>query len=141
MKIKQLQVIKDQHKRYLERISHCPVDAPSVQCHIVHALVRGETVPQLNPLEISNAAREAVASCSYGGDRTLKFGQVFRAPASYTKAKRDFDVANERTEKAAAKYKKEADTLLLKAELSDAADADEVSAELRLLAIKHGIDA
>lgn len=142
MRLKQLQVIKDQHKRYREKLEALQtMPEPSAQCHIVHALVRGETVPLLNPAEISNAAREAVASCTYGNSRNLGFEKVFRAPASYTKSKRDYDTACKSSAMAVSRYGKEADALLLKAELNQESDPDEVSSELRIIAIKHGIDA
>src|SRR5688572_5839783 len=141
MKMKQLQVLKDQHKRYVGMISNPKVDEPDAGCHIVHALVRGENPPLQTVAVISNKAREAVVNCRYSSERTLKLSDVFQVPASYRKAEREFQAASEKSTKALAKYQKEAELLLRKARLNDGLEPEEVSVELRLIAIRHGIDA
>jgi len=142
MKTKQIEVIKNQYSGYLNTIGQPKVKEPDEQCHIVHALVRGENVPLRTSAEISNSARDNVASCSgYRSDRNLSFSKVFSAPASFRKAQREYEASKAVADRALLKFKKEGDALLLKAELDPESEAGAVSDALRLLAIRHGIDA
>lgn len=144
MKIKEFQIVSREHKRFLGIISACGVKEPSLECHLVHALTHGQNLPLLSGPEISENARKAIAPCadnrwSSCGERSMKFADVFRVPASYVKADRDYTATKAATEKTARQYRVEAEAVLLKAEMDRKSVADEVLASLRAIAVKHGI--
>lgn len=139
MKQKQLDYIKTNFSRYHDAIGAVKIQKPDPTCHISHALVRGENLSLLNKVEISDLAREKIASCSYSRERTFKFEEIFALPASYHKALKDYQAALKLAESRINQFKNEARPIITKAELTDA-DPEEIMGELRALALKYGVE-
>lgn len=121
-------------KDKLASIGQCK--RPSLEHHVMMALVSGE-VPKLKPSsEISKTARKRIVTERYS--RTLNFGDVFLSCNGYEGEMKVFNTYEKVRSKAIDKYKKEAEKIMLKA-LEPDANSELISAQLHEAADKSGL--
>lgn len=137
MKQKQLEAIKNQHARYQ---SITQLQPPEMNSFIIGALVNHDRV-QLKPThEIIRICRTKIAkSDGYRAERSLTFAEIFHDCPEYSAAMKKHNAEMARRKAALKTYNQKAERLLLKAELNDEADAEEIANELRELALAVGV--
>lgn len=125
MKLKQLEAIKSQHSRYVQRTQ---ISAPTMHEHIAKALVNHEPVTLKPAKEIIRLCREKIAtSNSYGSERSLSFADMFGACPAFTAEMGQYKARKAQLKGALKTYLKKAEPMLRKAELNDDADPEEIA--------------
>ncbi len=136
MKIKQLEALRNQHNKNMERKQ---VEQPSLTKAISLAIISGQALKLRKPQEIMESARKVIAecACSYGrSERTLNFSEIFAFDSSELDAYKKAAKAREAMIKA---YSKIADKIMRRAELDETADATELSEQLAEAAHEAGL--
>jgi len=112
-------------------------EAPSLERHVMIALVSGEA-PKLKPVgEICETARKRIISGRYGG-RELAFGDVFASCNGYEAEMRRWKAYEAQRNKAVDRFNREAEKILVRA-LDPEADAGDVIEQLHAAASKSGL--
>lgn len=112
--------------------------APSLERHVMIALVSGE-VPKLKPLgAISNAARKLIIEDRYS--RRLAFGDVFSSCNGYEVEMKQWNAHEVKRKTALARFDNDAEKIMVKAMDQDA-DASEIVEQLHEAAERSGLKA
>lgn len=121
-------------KTNLECIGACK--KPSLEHHVMMALVSGE-VPKLKPAtDISKTARTRIVTERYS--RSLNFADVFLSCNGYEGEMKSYNAYEKMRSKAVDKFKKESDKVMLKA-LEPDANGEAISSQLHEAADKSGL--
>lgn len=112
------------------------INAPSLEKHVMLALVSGE-VPKLKPVKaISDTAKRKIVSERYS--RNLSFGDVFASCNGYEVEQKQFE-AHERTRRAAlARFDQDAEKIMIRA-MNPESEAADIVEELHCAAERAGL--
>lgn len=121
-------------KTNLEGIGVCK--KPSLEHHVMMALVSGEVPKIKSAADISKTARTRIVNERYS--RSLNFGDVFLSCNGYEGEMKSWNVYEKVRSRAVDKFKKESDKVMLKA-LEPDANGEMISSQLHEAADKSGL--
>lgn len=113
---------------------------PSLDTHVMIALMSGE-VPKLKPAaKVSEVARSKIIGATYRDERKLKFSDVFASTNGYEADMTRFNAYAKQRERALAEYSRQSEKIMLRAMKKDA-DPEEISDALHEAAERSGLKA
>lgn len=130
----------DEIKSLKDRLSNLGTgNAPSLERHVMIALVSGE-VPKLKPVgAISDTARKRIINDRYSS-RDLKFGDVFASTNGYEGEMKQWKEHEAKRKSALARFDRDAGKIMVKA-MDAEADASEIVEQLHEAAERSGLKA